>query len=85
MNEETKQREIKIQKIEEETELVEKRISLKEKKRIERQLKNEEGEGWKKVVGIIGRLKADPEQLQNLYASGRDLKDASIPRMGKMR
>ena len=63
----------------------EKRLSIKQKKHLAKQLRSEEGIGWKKVMGIVGKLKMDKEQAQTLFSQNRDLRELSIPRMKRMR
>jgi len=68
-----------------EDEVEEKRLSIAQKKHIEKELRNQEGIGWKKVMGIVGKLKMDKEQAQTLFSQNRDLRELSIPRMKRMR
>ena len=74
-----------LERLEIEEKVEEKRLSIKQKKHAERQLRDEEGSGWKKVLGIVGKLKMDKEQVQTLFSQGKDLKELSKPRIGRMR
>lgn len=85
MDKELKEKEKTLEKLSIEDEVEEKRLSIAQKRHIEKQLKSEEGIGWKKVMGIIGKLKMDKEQAQTLFSQGHELRELSKPNFGKFK
>jgi len=74
-----------VEKYEEKSEVADARIAHLERKKIERNLKKSEGKDWKKILGIIGKMRprVDKEAVQTLYSMGSDLREQSEP--GKLR
>lgn len=85
MDKEIAEKERTLEKLSLEDQVEEKRLSIKQKRHIEKQLEAEDGKGWRKVVGLVGKLKMDKEQMQTLFSQGKDLRELSVPRMRKMR
>ena len=85
MDKDIKEKEKALERLGIEDEVEEKRLSIAQKKHLEKELKDSEGTGWKKVVGIVGKLKMDKEQMQTLFSQGHELRDLSRPRISKMR
>jgi len=85
MDKDIAEQEKTLERLSIEDEVEEKRLSIKQKRHLAKQLESEEGVGWKKVMGIVGKLKMDKEQAQTLFSQGKDLRELSIPRMRRMR
>ena len=74
-----KEKEKKLEQLELDERIAEKRKNIAERRRVEKQMKKGEGHNWRKTLGIIKGLKPDKEILQDLYAVGGDLKEYSNP------
>jgi len=61
----------------------EKRRSIAEKKRAERDFRKREGRDWKKVLGVVKAIKPNRESIHDLYGMGgggeSSLRDMSKP------
>ena len=74
-----------LERMDLDNQIEEKRLSVAQKKHLEKELRDQEGSGFKKVLGLIGKLKMGPEQVQTLRSQGHDLRELSILRMKRMR
>ncbi len=61
-------------------ELATRKASIAQKKALERQAKQELGPNWKKILGVVGKIKVNSEALHTMYGAGLgDLKEMSNP------
>jgi len=61
-------------------ELATRKASIAQKKALERQAKQDLGPNWKKILGVVGKIKINSEALHTMYGNGLgDLRDMNNP------
>jgi hypothetical protein len=65
-----REKEEKLAELEMEDEIEAKRVSISQKKALEKEAKRRYGRDWKKVLGLVKSLKPDQEVIQTLYGVG---------------
>jgi len=74
-----KEKELELAKLEDETAGV--KASIAQRKALEREAKKTEGKDWKKVLGLVGKIKPDMETIHTLYSfNAPALREGTKPR-----
>ena len=68
-----------LDELEVDDEIESKRVSIAQKKAVEREMKRKYGRDWKKVLGLVGKLKPNREAIQDLYSFNPELKELNRP------
>ena len=69
-------KEDELERLEIDDRIAERRRSIAERKALERQAKRQYGSNWRKVVGLVGKIKPDEEVIQTLYSVNPGLGEA---------
>ena len=83
MDRELRNRGIELDKLEMDDEIASRRMSIAQKKAVEREMRRKYGRDWRKVLGLVGKLKPNSEALQDLYTVNPELRDLNNP--GRLR
>lgn len=74
-------KERELDKLTIEDEIMDKRVSIAQKKAIEKEAKAKYGRDWRKILGYVRALKPNMEVIHDLYGMGLGhLRDLSDPR-----
>lgn len=82
MDEALRDKDRKLERLKIENEIEGERVSIAQKKALEREARQKYGRDWKKILGIVRSIKINPEALQTLHSmgvSGEELRDLSRP------
>lgn len=78
----------RLEELELDDEIASKRMSIAQKRAIEKEMKAQYGSGWRKVVGIVGKvgsLRVNSDSVQTLYASNPELRELNRPSGRRLR
>lgn len=90
MDDAIKNKERQLEKLEVDDELATKRLSISQKKAMEREAKQKYGRDWKKILGgALKSIRPNQERVQDLYSmgiGGEELRNMNRPdRIGRGR
>ena len=86
MDKEIEKQERTLEKLEIEDAVEERRLSIKQKKALGRQLEREGGKGiLKEILGAVKGVKFNREEVQTLHSQGYELRELSRPKLRRLR
>ena len=73
-------REEELAKLEVQDEIEDRKVSISQKKALEREARQKYGRNWKSILGLTKHLKVDEELIHTMYGCGLgDLRELSKP------
>lgn len=88
MGDDFKEQERRLESLKLQNEVADERVSLAQKKALEREARQKYGRNWKRILGVVKSLKVDSETMQDLHGMGIDsaeLRDLSKPPTARYR
>lgn len=82
MDELIKRKERELDKLAVEDEIATKRVSLAQKRALEKSARAQYGRDWKKVLGLVGKVKVNKDTMQTMHGlglGGDELREMSKP------
>lgn len=80
MDEDLKSRDKTLERLKVDNEIEGERLSIVQKKALEREAKQKYGRDWKKILGVMKSVRPDMDTVHDLYGIGLgDLKEAGKP------
>lgn len=83
MDKDVMKRERDLELLEVDDQIAERRMSISQKKAIEKEMRAKHGRNWRQVLGLVGKLRVSSDSMQDLYSVNPELRDLSRP--GKLR
>ena len=72
-----KERQLEIVKLD--SEIEQHRLSIEEKRALERAMRKQEGRNWRKILGVVKGMRPNPEVVHDLYTINPALRELAKP------